>query len=89
MQVIAVRRIHGTHRFLLTLVYHLPTPYSEPTLSETKQPPDPIDSDALTSEEFDVFDQVLDDMRTRDDEVPQWEFCEGFMTAVLCTRRVD
>ena len=56
-------------------------------MSETKQPPDPIDSDALTSEEFDVFDQVLDDMRTRDDEVPQWEFCEGFMTAVLCTRR--
>ena len=87
MQAIAVRRIHGTHRFLLTLVYHLPTPYSEPTLSETKQPPDPIDSNALTSEEFDVFDQVLDDMRTRDDEVPQWEFCEGFMTAVLCTRR--
>ena len=27
-------------------------------------------------------------MRTRYDETPQWEFCEGFMAAVLCSRRV-
>ena len=26
-------------------------------------------------------------MRTRDDEVPQWEFCEGFMAALVCCRR--
>lgn len=42
---------------------------------------------AFTPDEFDALDQILDDMRTRDDEVPQWEFCEGFMAAVLCSRR--
>ncbi|MEO8248681.1 MAG: UPF0149 family protein [Burkholderiales bacterium] len=31
---------------------------------------------------------ILDDLRTRWDETPEWEFCEGFMAALLCTRRV-
>jgi uncharacterized protein len=26
-------------------------------------------------------------LRTRYDETPQWEFCEGFMAAVVCSRR--
>lgn len=43
--------------------------------------------DALTSTEFDELDTLLDDLRTRDDEVPQWEFCEGFMAALVCCRR--
>jgi uncharacterized protein len=43
--------------------------------------------DALTSAEFDELDTALDDLRTRDDEVPQWEFCEGFMAALVCCRR--
>ena len=42
---------------------------------------------AFPSESFDALDQILDDMRTRDDEIPQWEFCEGFMAAALCSRR--
>ena len=37
---------------------------------------------------FDELDAILDDLRTRYDETPQWEFCEGFMAAVICTRRV-
>ena len=41
----------------------------------------------LTPEEFDELDAILDDLRTRNDETPQWEFCEGFMAAVLCCRR--
>jgi uncharacterized protein len=40
-----------------------------------------------TSDDFDALDQILDDMRGRDDEIPQWEFCEGFMAATLCNRR--
>jgi uncharacterized protein len=36
---------------------------------------------------FDELDQILDDLRTRDDETPQWEFCEGFMAALVCCRR--
>lgn len=26
-------------------------------------------------------------LRTRGDEIPQWEFCDGFLTALVCTRR--
>jgi len=42
---------------------------------------------ALTTDDFDTLDAILDDLRTRDDETPQWEFCEGFMVAVACCRR--
>ncbi len=33
------------------------------------------------------IDNILDDLRTRSEEIPQWEFCDGFLTAVACTRR--
>ena len=38
-------------------------------------------------EDFDELDAILDELRTRYDETPQWEFCEGFMAAVICARR--
>ncbi len=41
----------------------------------------------LTPEEFDEIDAILDDLRTRFDETPQWEFCEGFMAALVVSRR--
>jgi len=41
----------------------------------------------LEAEDFDELDAILDDLRTRYDETPQWEFCEGFMAAVICSRR--
>ena len=41
----------------------------------------------LAPEDFDELDTLLDDMRTRAEEIPQWEFCEGFMVAVACCRR--
>jgi uncharacterized protein len=41
----------------------------------------------LTPEDFDVLDRELDLMREADDETPQWEFCEGFMAALICSRR--
>jgi uncharacterized protein len=41
----------------------------------------------LEVEAFDELDAILDDLRTRYDETPQWEFCEGFMAAVICMRR--
>ena len=37
--------------------------------------------------DFDELDAILDDLRLRYDETPQWEFCEGFMAAVICMRR--
>ncbi|MBB4223029.1 UPF0149 family protein [Variovorax sp. 375MFSha3.1] len=57
--------------------------------------PDPISpSDStpaartpLGPDDFDALDQALDAMREHDEEIPQWEFCEGFMAALICTRR--
>jgi uncharacterized protein len=43
--------------------------------------------DAVTAEQFDEIDAILDDLRTRYDETPQWEFCEGFLAALICCRR--
>ena len=41
----------------------------------------------LEPQAFDELDAILDDLRIRYDETPQWEFCEGFMAAVICMRR--
>lgn len=41
----------------------------------------------LSPQEFDEIDTILDDLRTRHDEIPQWEFCEGFMAALVVCRR--
>ena len=41
----------------------------------------------LSADEFDEIDAILDDLRSRYDETPQWEFCEGFMAALICCRR--
>ena len=41
----------------------------------------------LSPEEFDEIDAILDDLRQRFEETPQWEFCEGFMAALIVSRR--
>ena len=46
-----------------------------------------MNPEPLSPEAFDEIDAILDDMRTRYDETPQWEFCEGFMAALVCCRR--
>jgi uncharacterized protein len=33
------------------------------------------------------LDAELDLLRERHEEIPQWEFCEGFLAALLCMRR--
>ena len=40
----------------------------------------------LQPQDFDALDDILDDLRTRYDETPQWEFCEGFLAAMVCCR---
>jgi len=52
-----------------------------PPLSNTPHPA------PLTPEDFDALDAELDLMRERDDEIPQWEFCEGFLAALICMRQ--
>jgi uncharacterized protein len=41
----------------------------------------------LTPDDFDALDAELDLMRERFEEIPQWEFCEGFLAALVCMRR--
>ncbi len=41
----------------------------------------------LQAEDFDTLDNILDDLRERFEETPQWEFCEGFLAALACSRR--
>jgi uncharacterized protein len=66
---------------------------STPSTPESPNAPDaPADlpgelPGAVTAEQFDTIDAILDDLRTRYDETPQWEFCEGFMAALICCRR--
>lgn len=59
-----------------------------PTPTPTESPETSGDlPGAVTAEQFDAIDAILDDMRSRYDETPQWEFCEGFMAALICCRR--
>ncbi len=46
-----------------------------------------IEAVPLGADEFDEMDAILDELRSRYDETPQWEFCEGFMAALICCRR--
>ena len=48
-------------------------------------PPSP---QCLSPEDFDAQDDVLDGLREHDDEIPQWEVCEGFLAALVCCRRL-
>ena len=56
-------------------------------------PVNPVDtspvptSEPLNPDEFNEIDTILDELRSRYDETPQWEFCEGFMAALICCRR--
>jgi uncharacterized protein len=57
-------------------------------------PPSPNDApqdlapEPLSAEEFAALESILDYLRARLDSVPNWEFCEGFMAALICCRRV-
>lgn len=62
---------------------------TSPLIPETAETPQTISADTpwMETEAFDELDAILDDLRSRYDETPQWEFCEGFMAAVICSRR--
>jgi uncharacterized protein len=48
--------------------------------------PEP-DLPPLVPDDFDALDAELDLLREHDEEIPQWEFCEGFLAALVCSRR--
>ena len=41
----------------------------------------------MGADEFTELSDLLDRLREDLDEAPQWEFCEGFMAALICCRR--
>jgi uncharacterized protein len=41
----------------------------------------------LGPDDFDAQEVELDLLREDDEEIPQWEFCEGFLAALVCARR--
>jgi len=57
-----------------------PTPEHSPELDAEPAP-------ALSSDDLEALDDILDELRVRLDETPQWEFCDGFLTALVCSRR--
>ncbi len=59
-----------------------PTPSTDDLDDPTAAP-----AAALSPEALEEIDDILDDLRARGEEIPQWEFCDGFMTALICSRR--
>jgi uncharacterized protein len=51
------------------------------------EPLNPAPLNPLTADEFAQLDAMLDGMRLRREATPAWEFCEGFMAALICCRR--
>ncbi|MBA2965671.1 MULTISPECIES: YecA family protein [Ramlibacter] len=50
----------------------------------TPATPDPA---PLAADDYDALDAELDLLREHDPETPDWEFCEGFLAALVCCRR--
>jgi len=48
---------------------------------------DPPALEPLCDADYDELDQLLEDLRSRDGETPQWEFFEGAVAALVCCRR--
>jgi uncharacterized protein len=55
--------------------------------SKVPMTPTPDTNTPLGPEDFDAQDAELDALREHDEEIPQWEFCEGFLAALVCSRR--
>lgn len=69
------------------------TPQPRRTMTDSRAPDRTASGDEApafddaTVVTLEALDATLDELREHDDAVPHWEFCEGFMTALLCTRR--
>lgn len=58
----------------------------KPDTSPTPTAPDPA-LQPLSAGEFDELQATLDAWRLQAPTTPRWEFCEGFMAALICCRR--
>ena len=59
------------------------------TNSATSKPPvSHAEADAEFAALIEELDDLLESLQERLPDTPHWEYCEGLMTALLCTRRV-
>lgn len=49
--------------------------------------PAPGAAQALSDDDLEELQDMLDDLRSRSAEVPVWEFCDGFLAALVCCPR--
>ena len=80
VQLTSARDAAGLHRRCITPTVLVLPPI--PVTPATPSPPAP-----LTPEDFDALDIELDLLREDNENVPEWEFCEGFLAALVCMRR--
>lgn len=59
----------------------LPTPDAAP------ESDDMLDHDEAALATLEALDEVLDELSDHHENIPMWEYLEGAMTALLCTRR--
>ena len=71
----------ATTRHALPLAPNLLFP--DPAMTAT---PD-VHADDAPLDEINELEDLLDVAREQLPELPQWEFCDGFLTALVCTRR--
>jgi len=62
-------------------------PTITPALAESADAGAELLPEPLSADEFAALESILDYLRSRDGAIPNWEFCEGFMAALICCRR--
>lgn len=61
-----------------------PTPTIHPPITP---PANAVPAEPLSADDFAELSALLDELRSRQGAAPEWEFCEGFMAALICCRR--
>lgn len=55
----------------------------------TPDTPDPALAQPLSDDDFERLESILDDLAERSDDIhSSWEYCDGFLTALICGRRL-
>jgi uncharacterized protein len=57
------------------------------TQADPTDAPQNLAPEPLSADEFAALEAILSYLRSRHDTIPTWEFCEGFMAALICCRR--
>ncbi|GBU14841.1 hypothetical protein AwPolaro_02190 [Polaromonas sp.] len=56
-------------------------------ISSSPNPDATVTHSLMPLDAYDELEDILHDLRSRYDETPSWDFCEGFMAALICSRQ--